>query len=366
MPEARPFSPDDLTPLLDLVGDARVVAVGENNHHVREFGELRNALLARLITERGFTVLGFESGFAEGALVDRWVAGGTDDIETVGRDGFTFTLGESPQARDLLRLLREHGVRYAGLDVPASAGSPAPALRAVRAYLDDVDPAAVSLVDTAIAVTGPYAGVSSAVALGRYAALDAPARDAATAALTAVADRLAGLAPVHRERAGAEAHAVASPHARGALAVDTYLRELRELDPAAKVVVMLHNGHLQRIPSPLLPGTSVVPAGCHLATELGDGYFAVALTAGTGTTTGLAPDPDARLGFRLHTEQLGAPEPGSVEGLLEGNGPCLLDVRAARGTEGPTRIRHATRFAEVDVHAAFDALVYIPESHASL
>lgn len=31
---------DDLSSLVELIGDAHVVAIGENNHHIREFGLL--------------------------------------------------------------------------------------------------------------------------------------------------------------------------------------------------------------------------------------------------------------------------------------------------------------------------------------
>ncbi|HWD05635.1 MAG TPA: erythromycin esterase family protein [Amycolatopsis sp.] len=385
-----PLSPDDVTPIADLVGDARIVAIGENNHHIREFGELRNRLLRHLVENRGFTVLGFESGFAEGELVEAWLRGGTGDVAEVGRDGFTFTLGDSPEAHALLTWLRSHGgVRYAGLDVPSSGGSPAPALHAVRRYLAAVDPEAVRFVETALAATEPYAAASSAVAPGRYAALDAPARDRATAALTTLLAHLHALAPVYRDPV---AHAVAEHQALGALRVDTYLRELAAMSSGAvpsmsassrdtyqastvkllrrlhgedtKIVLMVHNGHLQRVPFSPFPGLTFPSAGTHLAAEFGDDYFAIGLTAGAGTTTGLAPDDGERLGFRVYAEDLPPAADGSVEAVLAGSGPCVVDLRADRRA-GVTGMRHATQFTSVDVGQAFDALVYLPEMSVS-
>jgi erythromycin esterase len=353
-------------------------------------------LLRFLVLEKGFTVLGFESGFAEGALVDAWVRGGPGDVVDVGRDGFTFSLGDSPEAHEMLRWLRSRGgeVRYAGLDVPSSAGSGLPALHAVREYLADADPTTLPWVDAAIAATEPYCGASSAVAPARYGALPTEARDAATAALATLVARLESLAPVLRARSGSAAYDVAAHHAVGALRVDTYLAEigsmmagqatavdsssrdtymastvrlLRQQNPGAKLVLMLHNGHLQREPLAALPGTAMVTAGTHLADELGDDYFALALTAGVGTTCGLTPDAGERLGFRLSTEELVPPAEGSVEQLLAGAGPSLLDLRAARnkGLTAGTSIRHATQFVPADVATAFDALVYLPETSVS-
>ena len=124
-----PFSLDRLA---ELIGDAKIVAIGENNHHIREFGALRDQVLRFLVERHGFSVLGFESGFAEGKLVDDWLRGGPGEVADIGRDGFTFSLGESDETHEMLTWLRTRDVRYAGLDVPSSAGSPLPALRAVR------------------------------------------------------------------------------------------------------------------------------------------------------------------------------------------------------------------------------------------
>lgn len=380
----------DVARIAELIGDAKIVAIGENNHHVHEFGALRNRLLAHLVEHHGFRVLGFESGFAEGKLVDDWLRGAPGDVADVGRDGFTFSLGDSPEAHEMLTWLRERGdVRYFGLDVPSSAGSPVPSLEAVRAYLFTVDEAATGLVDAAIEATQGYASVSSAEAPGKYAALDAVTRDKATATLARLKAHLASLRPVYQESAGIEAQAIAEHHAEGALRVDTYLAEIAAMmageAPAlqsgsrdaylastvrllrrlygedTKIVVMLHNGHLQRLPFSPIPGLTSPSAGTHLAAEFGDDYFALALTTVTGKTTGLAPDPAARLGFRVYEQALEAPAEGSVEA----GGPGLVGLRAKRGTAGPQSIRHAHMANPVDVVNAFDALVCFPESTVS-
>ncbi|MEV4604455.1 erythromycin esterase family protein [Amycolatopsis sp. NPDC049253] len=391
-----PFSPEDVSPIADLVGDARIVAIGENNHHIREFGELRNRLLRHLVEERGFTVLGFESGFAEGELVDGWLRGAPGDVAEIGRDGFTFSLGDSPEAHDMLTWLRGHGgVRYAGLDVPSSGGSPVPALKAVQRYLEDVAPDVVSLVEAGLTASEPYASVSSAVAPGRYAAMAAPARDAATAAFTALLSHLESLAPVYSQRRDRDAHAIAEHHALGALRIDMYLRELAAMmagvapsmqsssrdtymastvkllrrlhGEGAKIVVMVHNGHLQRVPFAAAPGMVFPSAGTHLAAEFGDDYFTLGVTAGSGTTSGLTPDESERLGFRVHTEELPPPADDSVEATLAGSDACLVDLRANRvkGVAGPTSVRHAHMFTQVDVVQTFDALVYLPTMSVS-
>lgn len=36
--------------LAELIGDARVLAIGENNHHIGEFAALRHRIVQRLVT----------------------------------------------------------------------------------------------------------------------------------------------------------------------------------------------------------------------------------------------------------------------------------------------------------------------------
>ncbi|MGW5717027.1 erythromycin esterase family protein [Amycolatopsis sp. NPDC003865] len=356
----------DVASVAELIGAAEVVAIGENNHHIREFGVLRDRLLRHLVTELGFTVLGFEGGFPEGRLVDTWLRGGPGDVADVARDGFTFGLGDSAEVHSMLTWLRGRGVRFHGLDVPGSAGSPVPALRAVREVLSRVDPANVSLVDNALAACAPYASVSSAVAPARHGAMSVEARDAATTALTVLKGHVESLAPeaVH--------------DAEGALRVDLYLRELaalmagqapepqsssrdtymaetvrllRRRHPGEKIVLMLHNGHLQRLPFSPMPGMTAPSAGTLLAAELGNRYFALALTAVSGTTTGLAPDDGFPLGFRMFEQALDPPADGSVEAVLAPRAPCVVARPAATG------IRHAHMTVSVDVASAFDAVI---------
>ncbi|MGH2599384.1 MAG: erythromycin esterase family protein, partial [Dehalococcoidia bacterium] len=56
---------DDLEPLREVIGDARVVAIGESAHYVREFYLLRHRLLRFLAERRGFAVYALEAPFTE-------------------------------------------------------------------------------------------------------------------------------------------------------------------------------------------------------------------------------------------------------------------------------------------------------------
>ena len=55
----------DLMHLKQFIGDARIVGLGEAAHGGREFFTMKHRLLRFLVKEMGFTLLGFEDGWAE-------------------------------------------------------------------------------------------------------------------------------------------------------------------------------------------------------------------------------------------------------------------------------------------------------------
>ena len=60
---------DRLAPLLTIVGDARVVAVGEGAHFVSEYWTLRHQIIRLLHERAGFDFVAMEFGVGE-ALTD--------------------------------------------------------------------------------------------------------------------------------------------------------------------------------------------------------------------------------------------------------------------------------------------------------
>ena len=71
---ARPLrGAADLDPLLERIGDARIVAVGEASHGTHEYYAWRAALTRRLIEERGFGVVAVEGDWPDCYRVNRSV-----------------------------------------------------------------------------------------------------------------------------------------------------------------------------------------------------------------------------------------------------------------------------------------------------
>ncbi|MEQ6390011.1 erythromycin esterase family protein [Bacillaceae bacterium S4-13-58] len=66
---------EDLEPIIDEVGDARVVLLGESSHGTSEFYEIRAELSKRLIEEKGFKAICVEVDWPASYQVNRYIKG---------------------------------------------------------------------------------------------------------------------------------------------------------------------------------------------------------------------------------------------------------------------------------------------------
>ncbi len=142
---------NDLAGFGAIVGNARIVALGEPIHGGREPLSLRNRMIRYLVTEKGFTAIALETELALSHRLYDHVLGTTTESDSVVGASFSATYGRYPENLELVRWLRAYNagrpanrrVRLYGIDLPdvRSPGSGAAALAPVLAYLDRVDSA---------------------------------------------------------------------------------------------------------------------------------------------------------------------------------------------------------------------------------
>src|SRR6266480_3784475 len=68
-------APADLDPLMQRIGEARVVLLGEASHGTHEFYSWRAAITRRLIEEKGFNFVAVEGDWPDCYRVNRFVKG---------------------------------------------------------------------------------------------------------------------------------------------------------------------------------------------------------------------------------------------------------------------------------------------------
>ncbi|MEU5869720.1 erythromycin esterase family protein [Nonomuraea sp. NPDC047529] len=354
---------DDRT-LRELVGDARVVAVGEGAHNVTEFHRLKDRLFRVLVRELGFSAFVMESGFAEGLTVDAWVHGGPGEAAAVARDGITYRFGECEPVRRHLRWMRRRNsggpakVSFYGMDLPGSSTSPGPA---VRACLDRM-PAGPG--DEELLLLSDLGGRTEAAV--RYAAMPAAGRARLLAGLRELAGRALLLDDPVLRRCAASLQAFAD-EAEGDVRPDApwprdrFMAETVEwvLEREERIVVSAHNSHVRRSPfhgRPTLGGL--------LAESLGTGLVVVGATYGRGPEvrfTQRSPRPfDCDVSLETRTTL----PPNCVEASLDRLGPpvTVVDLRRAPaelfdGIDGT--LASGGLDPVDDFPAAYDALVHV-------
>lgn len=139
-----------LDALMEEIGDARVVLLGEATHGTHEFYRTRALITRRLIEEKGFRAVAIEGDFPDAARVHRWIrgrTGGTPDVALRGFLRFPQWMWRNHDMVSLVRWLRERNLQrswdpvgFFGIDLYSLFSS----IAEVLAWLDRIDPAAAS------------------------------------------------------------------------------------------------------------------------------------------------------------------------------------------------------------------------------
>jgi erythromycin esterase-like protein len=142
-------SKDDDDRLLELIGDARFVLIGEASHGTHEFYRERAQITKRLILEKGFSAVAVEADWPDAYRVNRYVRGiGTDPDGNAALGGFKrfpTWMWRNTDVLEFVEWLRcyndnisliEMNVGFYGLDLYSLYSS----MEAVLGYLHKVDP----------------------------------------------------------------------------------------------------------------------------------------------------------------------------------------------------------------------------------
>ncbi|MGA5524474.1 erythromycin esterase family protein [Streptomyces pseudogriseolus] len=356
----RSVEPDgplgDLRPLKGIVGDARLVGIGQAAHGSRDFLALQHRMFRYLVEEEGFRLFVLEAPWSAGLRLDDHVRTGRGDPARIMAEEFhnAYLFMRTPEVLELVRWMRAYNVRhpddplrFAGND--SSWAGPGLYDR-VTGYVRRAHP------DLLPAVTELYRGLRPTVPAGEHmlAAVAEPlsvrrekaertgrvvellrARSFAgrtVAAGTAHAEAVRDAEIVHQvARQNAfdyddPADASAALGYRDKVMTDNTLWWLRHTGERA--VLAAHNGHVYL--EGFDPHYPVIQGGL-LRRALGDDYRVLGLSFGRGSFLAAAPgvsdpeDADVRV---FHSGPVAA---GSVEETLEAvdGRDFFLDLRTA-------------------------------------
>ncbi|HXR29704.1 MAG TPA: erythromycin esterase family protein [Solirubrobacterales bacterium] len=407
-PDPKPLtgSEGDYDELVDLIGNARVVLLGEASHGTFEFYRERALITRRLIEDKGFAAVAIQADWPPTYRVNRYLHGALED-ETAqealgGFRHFPSWMWRNSAMLDVVGWLRAYNDRrrgsgwisFYGLDLYSLYSS----IADVIGYLDLLDPAAAEEARERYACFGHFDGVR----VYDHAPLEGIDEVARRSLITQLmqlhtnADsylrRDGTAAEVDQFYAEQNARLVIeaeryyssmfspnseSPSIRDRHMADTLSRLVSHLASSgrpAKVVVWAHNMHVGDARMTELSERGEVSMGQLAREEWGQDAVLVGFTTHSGTVTASsawdAPPKRKELPeavaesheARLHEFGL----PRFFLDLRDGNGSELSEPRPERaiGVVYQPETERDSHYFEASLSGQFDAVVHVDESRA--
>lgn len=160
----------DMQPLKKIVGNARIVSLGEATHGSREFFQLKHRMLEFLASEMGFTIFSIEANMPEAYRLNDYVLNGNGDPAKLLK-GMYFWTWDTQEVLEMIKWMREFNksgkgrVQFTGFDMQ----TPDVAMGIVNDFVAKQDTAFVEDLRKATAqakvaprIEGPPFGVATA------------------------------------------------------------------------------------------------------------------------------------------------------------------------------------------------------------
>src|SRR5439155_1457194 len=149
----------DMEPLTKIVGNARIVALGEATHGTREFFQLKHRMIEFLATRMGFTIFSIEANMPEAYRLNDYVLNGKGDPAQLLK-GMYFWTWDTKEVLEMIRWMREFNqsgkgrIEFTGFDMQ----TPAVAAQIVSNFASKNDPDYLPLIQQAVPALDDAAG----------------------------------------------------------------------------------------------------------------------------------------------------------------------------------------------------------------
>jgi erythromycin esterase-like protein/predicted phosphoribosyltransferase len=307
----------DYEALLDGIGDARLVLLGEATHGTHEFYRERAVITQQLIARKGFAAVAVEADWPDAYRVNRFVRGESADATAVDAlsdfKRFPAWMWRNTDVVDFVGWLRTHNdgvpvesrVGFYGLDLYSLRAS----MNAVLTYLDVVDPPGARRARDRYGCFDRFGDEPQDYALATGHGLSASCEREVISQLVDLKRRAAQYA-ARDGRLARDAHFYAEQNAQLVASAEEYYRtmlggraaswNLRDrhmtdtlerllaflsVDRAARVVVWAHNSHLGDARATEMREIGELNVGQLVRERFGGTSVLVGFTTFTGTVT---------------------------------------------------------------------------------
>ncbi|MEA2602258.1 MAG: erythromycin esterase [Acidobacteriota bacterium] len=318
----------DLQPLRKLIGDARIVSLGEDTHGTREFFQMKHRLVEFLASEMGFTLFAIEANMPEAYRMNDYVLTGKGDPRELLK-GMYFWTWNTQEVLDMVEWMRAFNqsgkgrIQFLGFDMQY----PGVAAGIVNSFVAKAEPdysreAGQNLTQVQTAIDALHHGGRNNGQLG-------PVADAARS----VYEHLAGRRDAYLARFPREDVDWAIQNARVVLQSVQYftgptyrdesmannIEWILDQNPGEKIVLWAHNLHV---------GKQDEQMGEYLAERYGRDMVVLGFAFGQGRYNAVG------LNGPLGPQVASSPIPGSVESYLAAPGlpRFIVDLRGIPGS----------------------------------
>lgn len=379
--------------------DAKIIAIGENSHFIKEFFEIKDGFVKFLVQECNFTTLAYEIGFVEGLQINEWLSGSRKDEDIKKYLSHFYYPTELEKTLLWIRKYNQtHSkkITFLGLDVPKNGASLYPNLQVILDFVqkNNLDSSILEDIKTIEQVAQKLQFNSLAQVAFAYELLTNEEKTLLTASLSKLKLRFENLESLYLEKINQKEFdtvlnsvngLIYLDYSIGAMAQmlqgvakvadmgtrDKYMADIvqwyHSINPKEKIILLAHNAHIQKVNVEFDGFVSGVPLGKRLDKIYGSEYKALGITSLGGNTAALYPDKDKKYGFEVAIVPLQKPVDGSIERYLSQKdfkkGYLFFDVNVKK--LNPKMIRLDSMYLNQDVKKAFDGIIYSNQSTVS-
>lgn len=389
--------------LVERIGDARLVLLGESTHGTSEFYRMRASITRALIERRGFDFVAVEADWPDAMRINHYVAGDLprSDVEFTPFSRFPTWMWRNEEVSEFVEWLRAHNhtprgpasrARFYGLDLYSMYTS----IAHVLAFLDRVDPGAARIARARYGTLTPWQNDPAAYGHGVLGGRHASSEAAVTTMLRELLARRVEYAQTDGERffdaaqnasvvASAERYyramfhgSAASWNLRDIHMFDTLQALLSRHGPGSRGVVWEHNSHLGDARATDMSERGQLNVGELCRTNYGDSAYIIGFATDHGTVAAAA-DWDApmqrmqvRPGRADSYERLchATDVPAFMLPLREPRRPELRDVLLSSRLERAIGViyrpdtERASHYFHASLPRQFDELIWFDETRA--
>jgi len=367
----------DLPHLKDMVGDARVVALGEATHGTREFFQMKHRLLEYLVEEMDFTTFAIEASFPEALLLNEYVKTGVGEPSEL-IIGMHFWTWSTEEVLEMVQWMRSYNEEHGGTQPVSFFGFdnqyPLSAIGWVQAYVYSIDQEAYSYVDSLYSLFGEQMSQNVAGYKNEPDSVKVLCRQQ----VQQVYDFLEQHRTEYETASSIYDYSVALRCARIVIQHedmrdgrywmrDEYMAEnaawiLNHEGPGAKIVLWAHNGHVKT--------RSHYDMGWHLRNTYGPDLLVVGFNFYEGYCTARGWDPISSSSTAVQTHLVTPPPPDAYASLFKSTGfsRLMIDLRdldystdESQWIVGPRRFRSIGAVYDVSRPQDYFTFSHLPE-----